>query len=227
MASSVRENDLETDIAQLSTSLARVNALCFAVMFGVIAGAGLWVATVFLVVKGGPDPGHTLGVLSYVFPGYSVSVGGAFVGLLWFSGLGFLISLLPAWIYYRGVLLQIERSGVRVLTAAINRVVRIHAPYFAVAFGLLCGSALLLSTLCLIVKHSPGEPLGPHLSLLSQYLPGYQITVGGSLLGFLYFLAIGSAVFACVAWIYNRLMDLRPPANEASSLSQHALALDD
>jgi hypothetical protein len=215
------------EVGQLSKSLARVNAICFATVFGAVAGVGLWLATMFLVIKGGPSPGHTMAVLGYAFPGYSVSFGGAFVSLLWAFVTAFLISLPSAWIYYRGVLQHIEYLGVRANDAATTRAVRIHLPYFAVAFGLLCGFTLLLSTLFLILKHRPGEPLGPHLGLLSQYLPGYSITVGGSLLGFAYSLVIGSVVFASVAWIYNRLVSLYGSADEPASFSQHALALDD
>lgn len=222
MASSLSADRAGDDIVQLSTSLARVNAVCFAIVFGVVAGAALWIATVFLAIKGGPSPGHTLRALGYAFPGYSVSFGGAFAGLFWASVLGFAMSLLPAWIYYRGVLLHIAIWRGRTTHPA-----RIHTPYFAVAFGLLCGFALLVSTLFLIVKHRPGEPLGPHLGLLSQYLPGYSITVVGSLVGFAYFLVIGTVFFSGIAWIYNRLVSLQPIAGDPVSLPQHVFTSDD
>ena len=222
MASSPLEDRRTSDIAELSTSLPRVNAVSFAIVFGVVAGAGLWIATVFLVIKGGPNPGHTLRALGYAFPGYSVSFGGAFVGLFWAFVLGFATSLLPAWVYYRGVLLQIGSSAGRTTHPG-----RIHTPYFAMTFGLLCGFALLLSTLFLIVKHRPGEPLGPHLGLLSQYLPGYAITVVGSLVGFAYFLVIGTVVFSGIAWIYNHLVGLEPNAGTHVSLPQQVFATDD
>lgn len=221
MASSAAREHAADEIAQLSASLARANAMCFAIVFGLVAGAGLWIATVFLVIKGGPNPGNTLRVLAYAFPGYSVSIGGAFIGMLWAIALGFVVSLLPAWIYYRGVLLQIRSAGSRAVDAA-----QIHTPNSAVAFGLVSGFALLLSTLFLIVKHRPGEPLGPHLALLSQYLPGYAITVVGSLVGFIYFFVIGTAVFAGIGWIYNRLVGLQP-AGDLVSPSQHVFAADD
>jgi hypothetical protein len=53
-----------------------------------------------------------------------------------------------------------------------------------VSSGLLCGSLLFLATLFLVLK---GGPLvGPNLSLLQQYFPGYSVTVVGSLLGLVY-----------------------------------------
>ena len=50
------------------------------------------------------------------------------------------------------------------------------------------------------------QPLGPRLSLLSQYLPGYSVSVPGSLIGFAYFLVLGAIGSACVGWIYNALV---------------------
>ena len=70
-----------------------------------------------------------------------------------------------------------------------------------VALGCSIGSAagivLALATLILVFKG--GEPIGLNLQLLSQYFPGYSVTVPGSFLGLVYgFFAgfIGGWVFA-------------------------------
>ena len=57
-----------------------------------------------------------------------------------------------------------------------------------VALGFSIGSAagivLALATLILVLKG--GEIIGPNLQLLSQYFPGYSVTVSGSFLGLVY-----------------------------------------
>jgi ABC-type dipeptide/oligopeptide/nickel transport system permease subunit len=54
-----------------------------------------------------------------------------------------------------------------------------------------------------------GDPVGPHLSLLSQYFFGYRVTFLGSFVGFAYGFAVGTISGALIAWIYNKIADLR------------------
>lgn len=56
---------------------------------GAVAGLGLWLATMVLVVKGGPAVGPHLALLSQFLPGYRVSLAGSVVGLAYGAGLGF------------------------------------------------------------------------------------------------------------------------------------------
>ncbi len=55
---------------------------------------------------------------------------------------------------------------------------------FGGALGLVAGIAIGLATLFLVAKG--GTPIGPHLALLAQYFPGYEVTLAGALLGFAY-----------------------------------------
>jgi chromate transport protein ChrA len=50
-------------------------------------------------------------------------------------------------------------------------------------------AALFLATATLVVRG--GEVVGPHLSLLSNYLPGYSVSWGGAVIGVLYGLVLG------------------------------------
>jgi ABC-type dipeptide/oligopeptide/nickel transport system permease subunit len=54
-----------------------------------------------------------------------------------------------------------------------------------------------------------GDPVGPHLSLLSQYFFGYRVTFLGSFVGFAYGFAVGTISGALIGWIYNKIADLR------------------
>lgn len=82
-------------------------------------------------------------------------------------------------------------------------ILRLNAVAAGVGLGLLCGLGLLSATLWLVIAGGPAT--GQHLGLLSNYFPGYRVSVAGSLLGLLYGLVVGGAAGALVATIYNRL----------------------
>ena len=69
-------NDRELLLAKLRTAIV-------AVVTAMVLGSGLFLATAWLVVKGGPTVGPTLGLLSAYYPGYSVTWAGAFVGFVY------------------------------------------------------------------------------------------------------------------------------------------------
>lgn len=84
-----------------------------------------------------------------------------------------------------------------------QRVLRLNAIASALGLGLLCGVTLFLATMFLALRGGPWT--GEHLGLLSQYFPGYTVSVGGSFLGFFYAFIVGGAAGHLLAWIYNRL----------------------
>lgn len=68
---------------EISQTLARIKADALALVCALIGGSGLFVMTVWLVIKDGPKAGQHLQLLSNYFIGYSVTWPGAFVGLLY------------------------------------------------------------------------------------------------------------------------------------------------
>ena len=86
-------------------------------------------------------------------------------------------------------------------------VARLRANIMAVVFGMLGGTGLFVATVWLVIRG--GQRVGLHLNLLSNYFPGYSVTWGGSFLGFVYGALAGAAIGWSVAWIYNRVVDLR------------------
>jgi hypothetical protein len=74
-------------------ALVRLDRTAFGLSLGTVAGIVLFVATLVLVLKGGPSVGPNLQLLGHFFPGYRVSLGGSFVGLLY----GFLIGFICGW----------------------------------------------------------------------------------------------------------------------------------
>jgi len=89
--------DKEWDVIQ--SSIASLRASVMAVVCGMVGGFGLFIATAWLLGKGGPDVGSTLSLLNNFFPGYSVTWGGAFVGLVYGALTGAIIGYVMAWMY--------------------------------------------------------------------------------------------------------------------------------
>ena len=73
---------------EISQALARIKVKALAVVCSLIGGGGVFVMTIWLVIKDGPLAGKHLQLLSNYFPGYSVTWAGAFVGFLYGAVIG-------------------------------------------------------------------------------------------------------------------------------------------
>ena len=82
--------------------------------------------------------------------------------------------------------------------------VRLNEHGWGIAFGLLAGIGLFAATLTLVIRG--GQTVGPHLGLLGIYLPGYEVTTTGAVIGLLYGLVLGYAGGFLVGALYNRLV---------------------
>jgi hypothetical protein len=94
-------------------------------------------------------------------------------------------------------------SGERLNTQLQDALLRMNARAWGIAFGLMLGLGLFLATNILVIRG--GEVVGPHLSLLGVFLPGYSVTFAGSLIGFVYLFVIGYAGGRLIGEVYNRL----------------------
>jgi len=86
---------------ELRTTLARLNARAWGTAMGLLLGGGLFLATIFLVVRGGPTVGAHLGLLRAYFPGYSVTVLGSFVGFVYGFVVGYALGRVIGMVYNR------------------------------------------------------------------------------------------------------------------------------
>ena len=91
-----------------------------------------------------------------------------------------------------------------VLMRAVRRV---RSVLLGLVFGITFGTIIFLATAVLLLKG--GEIVGPHLALLGQFFPGYNVTWGGGLIGFVYGFLFGFAMGWGVGWIYNTAVHLR------------------
>lgn len=90
----VEEEEIQKSVLRLSTRI-------LGLVFGVVFGGGLFVATNWLVLKGGENVGAHLGLLRNYFPGYSVTFWGSLVGFVYAFILGFLVGSTIAYVYNR------------------------------------------------------------------------------------------------------------------------------
>ncbi len=77
----------------VSQALVRLDRTAFGLATGALAGIGLFAVTLILVLKGGPLVGPNLRLLGHFFPGYRVTLGGSFIGLVY----GFLTGFVGGW----------------------------------------------------------------------------------------------------------------------------------
>ncbi len=80
-------------------TLLRLNARAWGIAVGLLLGMGLFIATIFLVLKGGLQVGAHLGLLGVLLPGYRVSVGGAFIGFGYLFVIGYAIGRIIGSVY--------------------------------------------------------------------------------------------------------------------------------
>lgn len=86
-------------------------------------------------------------------------------------------------------------------------ILRLNARAWGIATGMLLALVLFLATNFLVLRGGPD--VGTHLQLLSIYLPGYSVSVGGSLIGVAYMFVIGYGLGRIAGTAYNRIAGFR------------------
>ncbi|HKZ05956.1 MAG TPA: hypothetical protein VJU81_10840 [Methylomirabilota bacterium] len=90
--------DLE---ALVLVRVVRLNAAVAGVVTGLLAGLALFVATNWLILKGGPVVGPHLALLGQYFIGYRVTFVGSLIGFVWAFAVGFVVGAAVVAIYNR------------------------------------------------------------------------------------------------------------------------------
>lgn len=81
--------------------LLALNARAWGISFGLLLGGGLFLATNFLVIKGGAQVGKHLSLLSAFFPGYRVSFVGSLIGFVYGFVAGWALGRIIGAVYNR------------------------------------------------------------------------------------------------------------------------------
>ena len=80
-------------------TLLRLNARAWGIAVGLLFGLAIFLATVLLVVKGGPTVGPHLALLGQYLPGYRVTWAGSFVGFVYLFVIGYAVGRVIGWVY--------------------------------------------------------------------------------------------------------------------------------
>jgi hypothetical protein len=168
---------------QLLSAAVRLNVGISALGVGLGLGLLLFLGT-NLTVALSQRPGRYLNLLGVFMPGYVASVSGAWVGLLWGAIYGAISGGALAWLYARSLGARLpaqvmwDDASVRQLRPPL---LRISSHALGIGLGAVAALQLVFATVWLVLRGTADESV--HAKLLSNYLPGYTVTLQGSLLG--------------------------------------------
>jgi len=89
----------QTREQSIQDGLLALNAQAWGISVGLLFGGGLFLATNFLVIKGGPQMGRHLTLLAQFFPGYSVSFVGSLIGFVYAFVIGWAVGRIIGAVY--------------------------------------------------------------------------------------------------------------------------------
>lgn len=196
---------------ELLKAAIRNNSTVLGLVFGLATALAIFAATHISLAYWGEDAGGYLGLLGIFLPGYEVTAGGAWIGALW----GFVFAAIAGALTYRlygGILGERLAQGVAAQPGTADpilnpSILRIHGISLGLSVGAAMGAALFLSTSWLVIRGTADSSV--HAALLSNYLPGYTVSILGGLLGGLELLALVLVACILLAAIYNALVSRR------------------
>ena len=202
---------LQSDSAdrQLLSAVVRLNVCISAIGVGLGLGLLLFVGT-NLSLALSQHPGRYLNLLGVFMAGYLVSVSGAWLGLLWGTIYGAILGGALAWLYARSIGARIptqvtwDNASVRQLRPPL---LQISSHALGIGLGAIAALQLIFATVWLVLRGTADESV--HAKLLSHYLPGYTVTLQGSLLGGLELFLLVYLSSALIGATYNAVTRYR------------------
>ena len=101
-----RSSPQDAEERLIKQAVLRLNGQIIGLVLGFISALVIFVATNWLVLKGGEDVGPHLSLLGQFFIGYSVTFVGSLIGGLYGFVTGYLCGVLIGWVYNSIVLLR-------------------------------------------------------------------------------------------------------------------------
>jgi hypothetical protein len=92
---------METEEEQIEHALVLLNGKLLGIVLGVLFGAGLFLVTNLLVLRGGANVGVHLVLLSNFFPGYRVTFLGSIIGFFYMFLVGLVTGIVLGAVYNR------------------------------------------------------------------------------------------------------------------------------
>ena len=176
-----KDDRIDDDLIHATVKL---NTLLFASVLAFLFGIALFALTYLSLYRTPADQYSFLNLLAVFFPGYSVSQEGAWIGLIWGAVVGAISGVVIYRIYARSIYRHVldflespEMDG-----SELDRVtMRLSGHPLGIALGAFVAVSLIAATNLLVFRGVAGE--SHNAALLSHYLPGYQVSFLGSLIG--------------------------------------------
>jgi hypothetical protein len=89
------------DTKRLFSGVLILNARILGLTLGILSALAIFVATNWLLIKGGERVGPHLRLLGEYFPGYRITFGGSLIGAAYAFGVGAILGGSIGWIYNR------------------------------------------------------------------------------------------------------------------------------
>ena len=188
---------------QLLRATLRVNAAIFGALLGLMAG--LLLLGLAIGAKPGGPTGLLVTLLAVFLPGYATGWLGALLGLFWGWIVGALLGGGIYWISYRNLGPEIDHLVAPTRAGGDPRfaILRLHGPSLGLAIGIMGAVGLVATTTWLVVRGTAAQSV--HAGLLAEILPGYTVSVAGSVVGALELFLILYLMCMGFAFIYNRI----------------------
>jgi hypothetical protein len=201
------ETEGVTDREVLAASL-RFNTIVFSAIVGLFAGTGLLV----MGVAAAYDRSHiglAVALVGIFLPGYAAGGSGPMVGFLWGIVLGTLIGAAVYRVNSRRLLRRIDAMMISGREAGEfpRAVLRLDGSSLGLAIGSLGALGLITTTNILVARGTAAQSI--HARLLGEVLPGYTVSVVGSLIGAAELFVVLYIVTRMFAAIYNAFASLR------------------
>ncbi len=188
----------------------RMNTIVLAVVLGLGCGLGLFFFTHLTLAVFGPRAGYYLHLLSVFFPGYEVSAAGAWIGLFW----GFVFAALSGALMYQVYIRSTGHDVTEDVTPDPDKehllappIIKLSGHALGLAFGVIFAAQLILTTTWLVVRGTADQSY--HAMLMSNYLPGYSVSILGALIGAVSLFAYAYAMSRLLAYVYNLIVSKR------------------
>ena len=187
----------------------KLNTLLCAGINGLVVAVLLLCVTYFSLSRGTPSPDHILNLLGIFLPGYSLSARGAWIGFLWGALLGALSGAIIYRLYARSIRRQVADyfAGNHSLQSLERAVLKVDGHTLGFGIGAINALGVLITTNWLAIRGM--DDASVRAGLLAHYLPGYSVSLPGSLFGAVGIFVITYICCVLLGMIYNRVAAMR------------------
>ena len=124
-------------------------------------------------------------------------------------GLGGLLAAMFYRIYARSIISQAHeylKKGSKQM-GLLGITLRFDGHYLGIALGVVVALGIIITTSWLVLRGTADQSM--HAVLLAQYLPGYSISVKGSIIGAVELFTVTYLLSMLFSWLYNCIAQLR------------------